>query len=223
MSVEKAFYYGSPSVGVYVVATEKYALLASEAPDKFEETLRAALGVEVIRVTLNGSQLVGVFAVANSHGVVVTGYADEEEVMRLRRALGGSVEVTVLDVRESAVGNLILATDKAALVSPLLPRTSYKQIEDALDVEVVRGVVAGSPLVGSFAVATNRGVLVCPMASEDELDNLEQIFGVPADVGTVNRGSVFLRAGMVANSRGAVVGYDTTGPELLRIHRVLFS
>jgi len=43
-----------------------------------------------------------------------------------------------------------------------------------------------------------------------------------ANVGTVNRGNIFVRSGIVANSKGALVGYETTGPELLRIQSALF-
>lgn len=223
MSVEKTLCYGSPNVGVYAVATEEFALIASEAPEKFEETVEEALGVKAVRVTINRSQLVGVFAVANSKGILLTSFTTEEEVEAIKRIFEGEIEIGVINARESAIGNLILTTDKAALVSPLLPRNEMKKVEDVLGVEAVVRDLAGSPLVGSFAVATNRGVLACPLVSESELDELEEIFEVPADVGTVNRGSVFIRAGVIANSKGAVVGYDTTGPELLRIHRVLFS
>ena len=223
MSVEKALVYGSPNIGVYVTVTENEAFIAADAPEKFEEAIKSALGVEVHRVSLLNSPLVGVFLVANSNGMLIPKHAHEHEINTLKRIAGENMEVGVLDLKETALGNLILTNDRVAIVSPIIPRRVAEEIGSILGVEVIRRNIAGSPLVGSFAVATRRGVLVCPLASEDELDELESIFKIPVDVGTVNRGSIFIRAGIVANGKGAVVGYGTTGPELMRIHRVLFS
>ena len=44
---------------------------------------------------------------------------------------------------------------------------------------------------------------------------------VPADVGTVNRGTRLVGSGSVANSHGVLVGLDTTGPEMARIEESL--
>ena len=94
-------------------------------------------------------------------------------------------------------------------------------IRDTLDVEVEKGTIANSPLVGAVAVATNRGLAAHPMASEEELIFLRELFKVPVDVSTVNCGSPYLRIGVVANSHGAVVGSETTGPEMARLEVAL--
>jgi translation initiation factor 6 len=71
--------------------------------------------------------------------------------------------------------------------------------------------------VGSSAVATNKGALVSPHASDEELDLLAEVLGVPTSVGTVNRGIPYVKSGLLVNSKGAVAGSRTTGPELDRI------
>jgi translation initiation factor 6 len=43
------------------------------------------------------------------------------------------------------------------------------------------------------------------------------LFKIPADVGTVNNGTQLVGACAVANSKGVMVGLNTTGPELARI------
>jgi len=113
--------------------------------------------------------------------------------------------------------------DHIAVISPLIERDFLKLIEDVLDVEVVVRSIGGSPLVGSIAYVTNRGLLVYPLVTDEELNELRDLFKLTVDVGTVNKGSIFLGTGLIANSKGAIVGYETTGPELLRIHQVFFS
>jgi translation initiation factor 6 len=69
--------------------------------------------------------------------------------------------------------------------------------------------------------ATNRGILVHPRASVSEIDQLENLFGLSVDIGTVNFGSPLIGSGLLANSHGYLAGSETTGPELGRIEDAL--
>ncbi|RLE85539.1 MAG: translation initiation factor IF-6 [Thermoprotei archaeon] len=223
MSVERTALFGNPNIGVYVFATESFSLIPRDSPEKFERVVEETLKVPVYRVSVSESSLIGVFVAGNSNGLVLSKFTTEYELETLKSMLGKDMNIKVLDdIKESALGNLVLVNDKAAIVSPLLDRKVLGTIEDVLGVEAVQREVAGSLLVSSVAITSNKGAMVYPMASEDEIKELSSILHVEVDVGTVNRGSIFLRSGMVVNTKGCVVGYDTTGPELLRIQKVFF-
>jgi len=223
LSVEVVYAFGNPNLGVYVAVSEDFALLPFEAPEKLEQALRRNLGVEVLRASLGLSPLLGVFCVMNSKGILLGNIAKEEEVEYIKRNLGNRVVVEVLeDVKENALGNLILANDKGAIVSPLLPKEALRKIADTLDVEVVQATLGGSNLVGALGVATNRGVLLSPIANEEEVKlAISVLKTAKGGFGTVNKGSIFVRSGIVANSKGALVGFETTGVELMRIQAIL--
>ena len=57
--------------------------------------------------------------------------------------------------------------------------------------------------------------------SEDEERWLSEIFKVTILPGTVNDGVKFVRSGIIANSRWAIIGSVTTGPEMMTISRAL--
>ena len=223
MSVEIVYAFGNPNIGVYVAASEDFALVPPEASDKLEQAIKRNLSVEVLRASIGSSPLLGVFCVMNSKGVLLGNIAREEEVERIKRGLGDRVVVEVLEgVKENAIGNMVLANDKGALVSPLLPKEALRVIADALDVEVVQTTLGGSTLVGALGVATNKGVLLSPIASEEEVNLAVSVLKTAkGGFGTVNKGSIFVRSGIVANSKGALVGFETTGVELMRIQAVL--
>jgi len=75
--------------------------------------------------------------------------------------------------------------------------------------------------VGSAAVVTDEGGLVHPDATDEELEKLSDFFGVDVDIGTVNFGVAFIKTGLVANNYGALVGANTTGPEIMRVMKAL--
>jgi translation initiation factor 6 len=64
-------------------------------------------------------------------------------------------------------------------------------------------------------------VLCHPKATDEELDALEALLDVPADIGTINYGGALVGSGLVANDAGYVCGEETTGPELGRIESAL--
>lgn len=71
------------------------------------------------------------------------------------------------------------------------------------------------------AVVTAKGLLCHPKSSNEELRVLEKVFDVPVMIGTVNHGSPVIGSGLVANSKGAIIGNLTTGIEIGRIEESL--
>lgn len=155
----------------------------------------------------------------NNHGLLLPYSASDEEVNMLRSFT--DLKIERLQSKLTALGNLILANDRGAVVYPLFDKEARQAIGEVLEVEISEATITGIPLVGSNGVVTNQGVLVNPLAKEKDLEVLKEILKVQADVGTVNRGVPYVRTGMTANSKGAVVGDQTTGPELARIIETL--
>jgi len=223
MSVQKSLLYGNPNIGVYSFTNENITILPIDVPDKNIEEFSETLGTEVFLASICESPLLGVFIAGNSNGILLPKLSLEHEIKKVEENLGDKLNVAVLPSLRNALGNLILANDKMAIVSPLIEKEHLKLIEEVLDVEVIVRTIGDSPLVGSIASISNRGLLVYPLVTDEELEELRELFNITVDVGTVNRGSIFLSSGLVVNNKGAIVGYETTGPELLRIHQVFFG
>ena len=219
MAIFRLSLFGSASIGVYSLATEKMVIVPPQAPANKAERLQEWLKAKVIRTTIGQSVLIGALACANSNGIVLPHFVREEEVKAVKST--SDFNMSVMETRKTAYGNLILANDHGALVDPRLKRRDLTKIGDALGVEVVPGEIAGSPYVGSLATATNRGVLAHPLLREDEETVLRDVLGVEVDVGTINCGIPYVATGLIGNTRNVVAGTITTGPELFIIGHAL--
>jgi len=210
---------GSASIGVYSLATEDIVLIPRMVPQQKAQEFADWLNVKLAYTSINGSVLAGSLVSANSIGMLVSNGIREEELAALKLTFEGNI--TVMDSKKTAYGNLILVNDKGAVVDPRFKEAEIKKISKALGVEAVPSEIAGLPYVGSLAVATNKGVLAHPLLKDEERKTLETVFKVPIDVGTVNCGVPYVGTGLIANSHAAVAGSMTTGPEMFIIGNAL--
>lgn len=210
-------YSGNPNIAVFATAGESLALTAADASPEFVRTLEEALGVDVLKLSVAGSFVVGSLVAMNSNGAVVSDLADDSEVSRISERIG----CVRLESRLNAAGNNILANDRGAIVSPEYSEADAAFIGEALGVEAVRSSIAGINTVGSVCRATNRGCACHMDASDEEIELIRSVLKVEAVRTSVNHGSRAVGAGIVANSKGAVVGDETTPIEMGRIEDAL--
>ena len=213
MPVGRTLVGGSPYLGVFVRADDRCAIVPPSLAGAVERDLARVLGVEVVRTTVSDSEIVGALVATNSHGVVVGDALDPAE----RRALERAGPVTVVRHRQNAIGNNVLANDLGALVHPEYSAEAVEGIGRALGVRAERGTLAGLATVGMAGVATNRGVVVHPKATDRELAAAETVLGVPVHRSTANFGVPVVGACVVANSRGILVGRPTTPVEIVHL------
>jgi translation initiation factor 6 len=199
---------GIPLIGLYMRVTEQAAVLGVR--DERAENLLKELDVEVIVTTIAGSELVGVLAAANSNGIVVSNHIAQKEVKKLDKVF----DVHVINTNMTCLGNILCLNDLGAIAHPEAEKGIVDIVRDKLDVEVVHGTIGGTKTVGMAATVTNKGGLLNPNASEWEIKKVKEVLEVDVMKGTINFGNDMIGAGLVANSKGYIVGKDTTGFEL---------
>lgn len=219
MAVYLSSIVGSASIGVYSLANDKIVIIPKMVPLKKAQRTAGWLKVKLVHTAIAGSVLVGALACANSNGILLPNSVREEELTVIKSLFEGNI--TVMETKKTAYGNLVLANDYGAVVDPRFKASEIRQIAETLGVEAVAGEIAGLPYVGSLAVATNKGVLAHPLLKDAERKILESVFKVPVDVGTINCGIPYVGTGLIANKHAAVAGSLTTGPEMFIIGNAL--
>ncbi len=211
--------YRSPNIGIFLKANDRHLLVPKGLAPTKTDKLAGSLGVTPVPASIGESRLLGPLVSMNGNGMLVSRLAEESEIGELAAATG--LNVVRMDSKFTAVGNLVAANDSRALVSPILDGRAVAQVRDILGTEVQRLPVKEYTQVGALVVATNRGAAVYPGLDEGEVARLGTALGVEAYPTSVNRGVPYVASGIVANSKNAVVGTQTTGPELVFITRAL--
>ena len=209
---------GNPNIGVFILATDDLAIVPYNLLDEKADIIKEALDVDVVKSSISGCSLIGSLAVANSNGMVVSPHVLDREIKQFED-LG--INVATVPGQYTALGNIVAANDKGAIVSPFLSEEAINVIEETLDVNVEATSMVGSDIIGSMIQVTNKGFLISSKAIQSEISFAQEVFGVEGDIGTVGRGISLVGACSIANSNGAIVDKDSTGPEMARVEEAL--
>lgn len=208
----------NPNLGVYCRANENVAFIQKGLSTKIKKKIIKALDVKIVELTIADSTIIGSLLAMNSKGAVVTDLVDRQSLTIIEEQ---GLNIYIIDEKINAAGNDILVNDYGALVHPDFRNKTIKKIEETLQVPVHKGIIANIDTVGMAAVATNKGLLCHPKTTTKEISFLNEIFNVEAMIGTVNHGVPLIGSGLVANTKGAIIGNLTTGIELGRIEEAL--
>ncbi len=179
------------------------------------EKLGKYLEAEPLYVSVANTRLMGALMSMNNRGILLplTAYQDEYDFLKKETGL----EVGVLDSKYTALGNVICANDKGAIVSPWLSKSDVDTIKQILDVEVVQKRISGLNQVGAMMVANNSGAVIHPEADDEDMKMFANVLGVKIVHATINRGIPYVESGVLANNKAVVVGTMTTGPEIMML------
>jgi translation initiation factor 6 len=217
--IHKYDVYRSPNVGLFLRTNNDTLLLPFGFAETKAKKLKEYLDVEkIIHVSIAGTRLIGPMTVMNNNGILLPSTVSDDEIRILKQT---GLNVDRLKSKFTAIGNLISANDKGAIVSNLFRGEAEQNIKDILGVPLQTFSIGGYVQVGSMIVATNAGAIVHPIANDLEISRISEILQVEAEPATVNGGSPFLSSGIIANFSSVIVGNLTTGPELIMISRAL--
>lgn len=201
----------NPNIGLYAFATDEFCLIGNDIPSKVEEEIHEVLKVPIHRINISGTSLIGVFCAGNSNCLLVPHTIQKDEIKALESL---KIKFHIVNSKITAIGNNITANDFGAVASTEFDDDTVKEIESHLSVPVKRAKISEMNNIGSCLIANNKGGLVHRDIKSFELELLEDTLKVEILDGTINMGNPYVKSGIIANSKGLVVGAHSGGPEI---------
>lgn len=218
MHVAKLHIQGNSLVGLYIIAMKDFIIVGPEVPDRYDSDLEDIFDAKVVRTTIAGTSLVGIFAVSNGKELLVPHIILEHEEKVLKE---NNISFHKIISNLTCHGNNIVANKHSAIINPEYEEEAAKQIKSALGTDIFPATINDAPTVGSFMVAHDTCGLVSHNVSDSEFDNIAKHLQIDLDSGTVNMGSTTIGSGVVSNNSGFVIGDISGGPELVNTDEVL--
>jgi translation initiation factor 6 len=206
---------GSIYTGLFGITNDKICFLPSSVDEKSEKIVASTLDVKVIRASIYTSPLLAVFAKMNNKYAYLPNFASAKEIEIIEK----DIKVKVLDT-EQTIGNLIELNDTSAIVSKTLAQKTIKELEKT-GLSVLQMNIGKTEITGSSIVTTNNGFLVNPYVTKEEVLKLQEILKLKGGSSTANTGDYLVRNSILANTKGMVLGEQTTPFEINKIEEAL--
>ncbi len=215
MNIVRTRIMGSIYTGLFGITNDKICFLPSSVDEKSEKIVADTLDVKIVRASIYESPLLAVFAKMNNKYAYLPSFASLKEI----EAIEKEIKVKVLDT-EQTLGNLIELNDNAAIVSKALAQKTIKAIQSS-GLEVYQTNIGKTEITGSSIVTTNNGFLVNPYVTQEEAMKMQEILKVKGGSSTANTGDYLVRNSVLANTKGMVLGEQTTPFEINKIEEAL--
>jgi len=221
MDIIKYDVYRGPNLGVYLSVNDSIGLVPMGFAKTKADKLAEYLDIEIHFTAIANTRLIGALSIMNDKGILLptTSYQNEYDFLKKETDL----EVGVLDTKFNALGNVICANNKGAVVSPWLSKNDCQTISDILGVETVQKRIAGFNQVGSVMVSNDSGAVIHPETNEEDMKMFANVLGVKIEHCSINNGIPFVSSGVLANNHSIVVGSLTTGPEIMMLTRAFLN
>lgn len=214
--------FNSPYSGVFCTTNDVLTLVPPGIPKDDLESISEALGTKVEVITIGGSRVVGTLVAMNSKGILVSNLATSREAKKLEKIISNlDLQLGVLPERSNAIGNNFLVNDNGGFCNERLSAKTKELAENVLGIDITSKSLNNMDTLGMVGCVTNKGGLCHPDTSAQEREIMEKVLGVSIMEGTVNFGMPLVGAGIVASSKGAVCGRQSTGVELGRVEEAL--
>ncbi|MFQ6025152.1 MAG: translation initiation factor IF-6 [Nitrosopumilaceae archaeon] len=217
MDIYKYDVYRGPNLGIYTKTNDDFVFIPNGFAETKARNLAKYLKTDYLFTSVANTRLLGPLMVVNNNGIILPRTCLEEEFEYLKKAT--NLNVTILDSKQTALGNLICVNDKGGVMSPKIPREYVKEVQDVLGIEIIQIRVAGYHQTGAMVIATSHGGIIHPETDEEDIKTISGVLGIDIEPATINGGIPYVASGVLANNNSVVVGNLTNGPELVMLSR----
>jgi len=95
---------GNPFVGIFSFTNNNITIIREDIGG-LSDTIREALGTELILSTIAATDLAGIYIAGNNNGIISPYVIEDEEIQLIKDA---GINNCILNTKETAIGNLIL-------------------------------------------------------------------------------------------------------------------
>ena len=217
--VSRCKYSGSSEIGVYCLLTNKYALIPYSNNNFVTHFLEDPREIPIIQTSVSSTDIIGRISVGNKHGLLLPSTTAQYEIQNIHSQMPDGIVIATVDEPFSALGNVISANDKIALVNPELDEETMESIANTLLVEVVPFTINNDNLIGTYTKFTNVGGVVCHNLPTETVEEINKIVGLELVPCSVNRGSSLVSSGICVNDNHLICGTETTALEISTLTR----
>ena len=202
------------NIGIYMFVNDKFALVGHELTDKKKTEIEKSLGVPIYKITILGTDLLGLFVCGNNDMIIVPEMFEYEENKFKEICDKHKVKMVVVDEIKNTFGSNVCVGNDTILINDEYLSGFEEKLKRKTKYKVIRVKTKMFNAVGATIKFLNGKYFLSQEYSEDEV---KLIVDDIAGIGTINSGSNYISSGVVGNSNGVIIGSASSSVEIQNI------
>ncbi len=204
----------NPNIGLYMFSNDKFCLIGNEISEKTKAEIEKNLNVPVYKITILGTELVGVFVCGNNKILILPDiYKSEFEIID---KICKKHKVNILSINEklNTFGNNLCVSNNKIIINPNYSKKFINLLNKKTKYEII--VLKNKKYEGAGSVCKflNNKFFISQEIEEKEVKKIIYEIG---GIGTVNSGSNLIASGIVGNKNGILLGSSSSTIEIQNI------
>jgi len=208
----------NPNIGLYMFVNNKFCLVGSQINEDKKKEIEKVLKVPVYKITMLGTELVGVFASGNDDLLLIPEIYDYElkEIEKICKK--NKVNILSINEKQNTFGNNICFGNDKIIINPNYSTEFNKEIEKNTGLKIIKLKNDQFASIGSICRFLNGKFFLSQEIKESEVKTFVKNVG---GIGTVNSGSNMISSGVVGNDNGLLLGSMCSTIEIQNITEAL--
>jgi len=208
------------NIGLYLFCNNKFCLAGNSIKDKEIKVLEVTLKVPVYRISVLGTDLVGVFINGNDEFILVPELPDFEFEHLSNICKENDIDLIVSSSHLNTFGNNIIVLKDVILVNYDYDKNFVSFLKKKTGFGVYKVKLNNLLSIGSVSKFLNGKFVVSSSLKDEDAEKFIEYVDVDGLV-SVSKGNKFIKYGVVGNDNGLIVSRDSTTIEIQNIVELL--
>lgn len=204
----------NPNIGLFIFANDKFALCPKTLKKEQLKVIEETLNVPCYQITINNSDLLGVFLAGNNDLIISPKLSKYEEENLNEICNKHEVNLIQIENKLNAFGNLIKLTEKNIIFGNEINTSLKKELEKTTKLKSIN--IDDTKYIGAGGILfyANQKLIASQELSEDVLNLLQKELSA---ITSINSGSEFIASGLIGNKNGIIIGSQSSTIEIQNI------
>lgn len=204
----------NPNIGLYCFVNDKFILCKEDISKKKQDEIEKILKVPLYKISILGTELIGVFISGNNEKIIIPRIFEEEYVVLEKICKKHEIEIITIKSPINTFGNLLTFYKKKIISSNLLNKKTLNEIQKKTNCEIEIFEDENYEIPGALFREAKSKLFVSQNINQKELTQLKNYI---SGIGTVNSGSNFISSGILCNKNGILIGSISSTIEIQNI------
>ncbi len=209
---------GNPNIGNFMFANDRLCLIGKQIDKTKTSAIESILNVPVYEISVLNTDLIGIFIAGNNDMIIVPEMFENELNELEKICKKHDIKLIQILNNKNTYGNNMVVSDEEILITNQYEKKFDQELSKKTKLKIIR---INNQLFDAIGATIRYLKGKYCISQEYKQEEVKSIINKIALVGTINKGSNYISAGLIGNSNGILIGSTSSSVEIQNVVETL--